>query len=134
MSQPDTKSSDPINIIKSLENVTQDIYDKLRPDSQKFIDLCRGLAALHVRKAHDYGNGLDPLGNFRSAERLGVKPSIGIFIRLQDKFARLESFCKKGTLLNESIRDNLIDTAAYCLLAVVVLEREQLEADLGGTD
>lgn len=76
-----------------------------------------------IRKAIDYGNGRDPLGNFEQAKDWGVTPFVGIMIRMGDKFARLQSFVNKGNLQNESVQDSLIDLAAYALLAHVILER-----------
>ena len=103
---------------------TPSLLDSINDDSKQFLGLCDMIKDIHLRKAHDYGTDGDALGNFQSSERLGVQPHMGVFIRMQDKMSRLESYCKKGALMNESIEDNLIDLAAYSLLAVVVLRRE----------
>ena len=49
---------------------------------------------------------------------------IGTIIRMQDKWGRIENFCKNGFLVNESLRDSLIDNAVYSLLAVTILDEE----------
>jgi len=96
----------------------------LSSDSVLFLQFCDYLKELHVRKAHDYGNGKDPLGNFEQARDWGLTPLQGCMIRIGDKIARLQSFMKKGVLLNEGVDDTLTDLAAYALLAKVLLRRE----------
>jgi len=109
MNQVDSKSSD------QMES---------RPESEKFYDLCDGLKSMYQRKAADYGNGRDPLGNFEQARDWGITPFLGVMIRIGDKIARLQSFVIKGDLLNESVSDTLKDLAAYALLAHVILDRK----------
>jgi len=86
---------------------------KLSEDSKLFLQFCDYLKELHGRKAHDYGNGKDPLGNFEQARDWGLTPFQGCMIRIGDKIARLQSFMKKGVLLNEGVDDTLTDLAAY---------------------
>jgi hypothetical protein len=97
--------------------------DPNRSDSDRFYDLCDGLKTMHQRKAADYGNGRDPLGNFEQARDWGLTPFVGVMIRIGDKLARLQSFVRKGNLQNESVHDTLKDLAAYALLAEVILQR-----------
>lgn len=80
----------------------------------------RHLALLHFKKRADYGSSDDHLGNIHAVERLGVDPLMGVLIRLQDKFARLESFARKGRLENESVDDTLQDIAVYSLIALIL--------------
>jgi hypothetical protein len=108
---PDSKSSDQIN------------------DSEVFYNLCDGLKSMHQRKAADYGNGRDPLGNFEQARDWGLTPFHGVMIRIGDKIARLQSFLAKGNLMNESVHDTLRDLAAYALLADVILQREERKTE-----
>ena len=44
---------------------------------------------------------------------------------MQDKWERIENYFKNGSLLNESLRDSLIDNAVYSLLAVTILDEEE---------
>jgi hypothetical protein len=99
---------------------------EIKEDSQRFFDLCDGLKAMHSRKAADYGNGKDPLGNFEQARDWGITPFLGVMVRIGDKIARLQSFVKKGALKNESVHDTLRDLAAYALLADIIITREEL--------
>jgi len=93
----------------------------------RFYELLVQMAHLHSAKNHDYSGDEDPLGNFKAAYRMGAKPSLGVMLRLQDKWSRLERFVKTGKLLvkNESVYDTLMDNAVYSLLAIILLEEEQ---------
>ncbi len=101
------------------------------PDFYKLLDQ---MAELHSKKNHDYAGTSDPLKNLRACTRLELDPFIGVMVRLQDKWSRIEEFVKSKTLLvkNESVEDTLMDNAVYSLLAIILL-REQKSAD-GLTD
>ncbi|MCK4824355.1 hypothetical protein KA005_51865, partial [bacterium] len=70
----------------------------------------------------------DPLKNLRACERLNLEPFLGVLVRLQDKWSRLEEFVISGQLMvkNESVVDTLMDNAVYSLLAII-LYQEQLK-------
>ncbi|KKN77866.1 hypothetical protein LCGC14_0356030 [marine sediment metagenome] len=96
----------------------------------KFYEMLEAMAELHSRKNHDYAGTSDPLKNLRACERLEIKPFIGVMVRLQDKWSRLEEFIKSGKLMvkGESVKDTLMDNAVYSILAIILYE-EQEEAD-----
>ena len=93
-----------------------------------FYKLLNQMAEVHSRKNHDYAGDSDPLKNLRACERLNLEPFMGVMVRLQDKWSRLEEFVKSGRLMvkDESVLDTLIDNANYSLLAII-LYKEQLE-------
>ena len=95
-----------------------------------FYKLLEQMADLHSRKNHDYAGTSDPLKNLRACERLNLKPFLGVLVRLQDKWSRLEEFVKSGKLMvkNESVIDTLMDNAVYSLLAII-LYQEQLKKE-----
>tara|TARA_R110000824_G_scaffold1439_1_gene7211 strand:+ start:4978 stop:5277 length:300 start_codon:yes stop_codon:yes gene_type:complete len=93
----------------------------------KFHALLEEIAELHDKKNTDYANEKDCLSNLKGCARLGLPPMIGTIIRMQDKWGRIENFCKNGSLVNESLRDSLIDNAVYSLLAVTILDEEDNE-------
>ena len=97
------------------------------PDFYKLLDQ---MAELHSRKNHDYAGTSDPLKNLRACTRLELDPFIGVMVRLQDKWSRIEEFVKSKTLLvkNESVEDTLMDNAVYSLLAIILL-REQKKSN-----
>lgn len=93
----------------------------------KFYDILKEMADLHSRKNHDYAGMSDPLKNLRACQRLNLEPFMGVMVRLQDKWSRLEEFVKSGQLMvkNESVIDTLMDNAVYSVLAIILYEEQQ---------
>ena len=100
------------------------------PDFYKLLDQ---MAELHSRKNHDYAGTSDPLKNLRACTRLELDPFIGVMVRLQDKWSRIEEFVKSKTLLvkNESVEDTLMDNAVYSLLAIILLREQKKSVESG---
>ncbi len=96
-----------------------------------FYKLLDQMAELHSRKNHDYAGTSDPLRNLRACSRIGMDPFIGVLIRLQDKWSRLESLSTADPLVaNESIEDTLLDNAVYSLLAIILRREKQQRAEV----
>ncbi len=93
----------------------------------RFYEMLEAMADLHSQKNHDYAGTSDPLKNLRACERLELKPFIGVIVRLQDKWSRLEEFVKSGKLMvkGESVIDTLLDNAVYSVLAIILYEEQQ---------
>lgn len=91
----------------------------------RFHQLLQEMAALHEKKAADYGDREEPLANIRSSTNLGIPPWKGVLLRMNDKMTRLNSFAKKGSLQNELMEDSLVDLAAYALLCLVVYREDR---------
>lgn len=93
----------------------------------RFYEMLKEMAELHSRKNHDYAGTSDPLKNLRACERLELKPFIGVMVRLQDKWSRLEEFVKSGKLMvkGESVKDTLMDNAVYSILAIILYEEQE---------
>ena len=93
----------------------------------RFYEILEKMAALHSRKNHDYSGTDDPLKNLHAVEKIGITPFMGVLVRLQDKWSRLEQFANSGTMLvkDESVIDTLMDNAVYSLLAIILLEEEK---------
>ena len=98
------------------------------PDFYKLLDQ---MAELHSQKNHDYAGTSDPLKNLRACTRLELDPFMGVMVRLQDKWSRIEEFVKSKTLLvkNESVEDTLMDNAVYSLLAIILLREREKDID-----
>lgn len=79
---------------------------------------------LHCQKADGYGREDDAFANIHAVSRLGVKPSQGVFIRLQDKWERLVNLLNGAEDRGEGIDDTLRDIAAYAVIARIMLEEE----------
>lgn len=98
----------------------------VRQGHPRFYELLAEIAELHDQKNHDYAKDGDPLSNLRRAENFGIPGWKGIFIRLSDKWSRLEELSKKDAhVKGESLKDTLMDNAIYSLLAIVLLEEEE---------
>ena len=94
------------------------------PASEKFHDLLREAGEMHDRKQADYGRGDDPFANVRASEEWGIPGWVGAMVRAQDKVRRLQTFAKRGSLVNEPVRDSLLDLAVYSLIALVLYEEQ----------
>lgn len=93
-----------------------------------FYNLLDKMADLHSRKNHDYSGTADPLRNLKSSKRLGLNPFMGVLVRLQDKWSRLESLSQtEPEVKEESIEDTLLDNAVYSLLAIILLKEQKNE-------
>ena len=89
-----------------------------------FHALLKEIGDIHDDKSHDYSQDGDPLSNLRRCEAFGVPAWKGVLVRLSDKWSRLEQLAGGKQPKNESIRDSLIDSAVYSLLAVLLLDEE----------
>ena len=96
-----------------------------------FYELLLRIAELHARKNHDYAEDADPLSNLKRAEKFGIPAYIGAFVRLSDKWSRIEELSKKPPMVaSESLEDTLMDNAVYSLLAIILLDEAKKAKDL----
>lgn len=87
-----------------------------------------GMKELIRAKNADYSHGDDPFANFRLSSRRGVDPLIGLLIRMDDKWQRIDAFMKRGELSvkDEGVKDAFRDLIGYSCLAIGMLtEREE---------
>lgn len=102
-----------------------------RPDGgdPAFLALLDDMRALHIAKSRGYaGQNADTWANFREAQGFGVSPLDGVLVRMSDKYIRVKSLRSnpKNDMVGESIKDTLMDLAAYALIALcLVKEKEQ---------
>lgn len=91
----------------------------------KFYKLLEEMADLHSRKNSNYAKDSDPLSNLRVAEGFGIPSVMGVFIRMSDKWSRIQELSKgKKDQVGESLRDTLLDLSIYALLAIILLEEK----------
>ena len=95
----------------------------------RFLAILDEMKEIHVRKSADYGDQTDPLANVRASADWGISPWVGTMIRATDKIIRLQSLLTNGKLENESARDSLIDLASYAIIALILMEEEQMEEE-----
>lgn len=88
----------------------------------KMEDICE-------KKNADYaGSVACPFANFTRVEMLGFATAEqGFLTRMMDKFCRISSFVKNGTLMvkDESVTDTLLDLANYCVLMAAYLQHKK---------
>lgn len=80
--------------------------------------ICNKALSVARKKRSDYATKKDPFRNFRAFGKLGV------VIRMHDKLVRLENFCKKGKLENESVEDAVIDIINYSVIYLAMAGEE----------
>lgn len=84
-------------------------------------DACAKMHQIMKDKNSDYcgGDNTSPFSNVEYVEKTGVcSTEIGILTRMSDKYARLNSFLKKGDykVKSESFEDTCLDLANYALM------------------
>lgn len=96
--------------------------------SPAYLALLEQMADLHRRKSAGY-DGADrdvPFANIREAVDWGSTPLMGTLIRMGDKYRRTQNLIRSAAneQVGESVRETLIDLAAYALIAVVFLDEQ----------
>ena len=78
-------------------------------------------------KNSDYAKDDSPFSNFEKASGFGVDRLTGLSIRMSDKMARLESYCKKGELKShdDGLKDIFFDLIGYSVIALAMIEEEE---------
>lgn len=83
-------------------------------------EACEKMHQIMKDKNSDYcGDNDTPFSNVEYVEKTGVcMTEIGILTRMSDKFARLNSFIKKGMykVKSESFEDSCLDLANYAIM------------------
>ncbi|WP_409070028.1 DUF1599 domain-containing protein [Clostridium sp. FAM 1755] len=79
--------------------------------------ICEELNKIYKVKNHDYG---DSFGE--TYKKLGI---ISAVTRITDKVNRLQSLCTKDALVDESIKDTLMDLANYSIMTLIELEEKE---------
>ena len=83
------------------------------------VALCDKARELSIRKNQDYASDEDPFRNFR------LFGGLGFLVRMSDKLSRLRTYEERGTLVNETVHDTLLDLINYvCLYGAFIMERE----------
>lgn len=91
-------------------------------------DKLESIKSLIEKKNHDYTAGnSDALYNLRDAEDIGLSPMHGLILRMGDKFKRLKTFTKTGSLavVGEGASDAFSDLIGYSLMGLALLEETQ---------
>lgn len=101
--------------------------------SDKYKALLQQAWDMHVRKNAGYAgdDNADPWANFRLCEAFGITAFEGCLVRLSDKYSRVTSLTRlpSNEQVGESIRDTLMDLAAYAYIAVCLYDEAVEAAD-----
>lgn len=94
---------------------------------------CAKMHEIAVAKNSDYSSFTESaFGNLEASEKLDVTSTeVGILVRILDKFSRINSFIKTGTLLvaDEKIEDTCLDACNYfILLSAYITSKKQQDA------
>lgn len=85
----------------------------------KHEEICKRLNETYKKKNSDYGDSFGITFN-----QLGI---ISAVTRISDKVERLKSLSvksdKERLVLDESIKDTLLDCANYCIMSLIELEK-----------
>ena len=84
--------------------------------TSSFSSILKEMQELYEKKNHDYGNSFS-----ETIQEFGFFPAIA---RINDKLKRVKQMVKGEQMqVNESMRDNLIDIANYCILTIIELDK-----------
>lgn len=104
---------DPV-YLKSVLELNKDCASELHED------ICKRLRDIYVKKNQDYGNSFD-----ESLDKFGL---IASATRINDKVNRFFSLCtgkKKAKVVEESVKDTLMDLANYTIMTIMWLEEKE---------
>lgn len=83
----------------------------------QFSDILEEMQELYLKKNHDYGNSFS-----ETIQEFGFTPAIA---RINDKLKRVKQMVGREPMqVKESMRDNLIDIANYCILTIIELDNQ----------
>lgn len=84
----------------------------------KFSEILLEMRETYEKKNADYGNSFGD-----TIKEFGFIPAVA---RINDKFNRIKKMVKGEKMnINESMRDNLIDIANYCILTVMEIDNQK---------
>ena len=86
----------------------------------KFHAMLAEMASMHAAKNADYGRSADYYANLRTAERVGIPAWKYAWLRLVEKTNRMETYCQKGTLACEGVRDTLLDLGTLAIITLIL--------------
>ena len=109
--------------IMSIMPTLSAVPDPPAPDP--FVAVLDELLDLHVRKSADYGRDGDPVANLRAVTEFGLKPWVGVAIRMSDKMRRLASAHLNGGVVNDSVEDDFLDLAVYAILGLTLFRESK---------
>ena len=105
-------------ILSKTVSITDDFVPNSISDTDRFKSIINQMFDTFKRKNHDYGNSFE-----QSLDEEGLAAAR---IRLGDKWNRFKTLSKgKNIKVNdESLKDTLLDTANYCIMTAMWLDKQ----------
>ena len=102
---------------RKLHLAGQMALEGLKHNEPYFSDILKEMQELYNRKNHDYGNSFS-----ETIQEFGFTPAVA---RINDKLKRVKQMVKGEQMqIDESMRDNLIDIANYCILTIIEIDKQ----------
>jgi peptide subunit release factor 1 (eRF1) len=97
--------------------MTLEYEEIVESDNSRFGKILAEMFDTYKKKNADYGNSFS-----ETIQEFGYIPAVA---RINDKVKRMKNIVKgqKMNIENESLRDALLDTANYCVLTIVELDK-----------
>ena len=99
--------------------MTLEYEEIMESDNSKFGKVLSEMFDTYKKKNADYGNSFS-----ETIQEFGYIPAVA---RINDKLKRVKNMVKGNdvNIIDESIRDNLLDIANYCVLTIVELDKQK---------
>lgn len=105
-------------ILSKTVSITDDFVPNSISDIDRFKNIINQMFDTFKRKNHDYGNSFE-----QSLDEEGLAAAR---IRLGDKWNRFKTLSKSKDIKvnDESLKDTLLDTANYCIMTAMWLDKQ----------
>lgn len=99
--------------------MTLEYEEIMESENSKFADVLSEMFNTYKKKNADYSNSFS-----ETIQEFGYIPAVA---RINDKFKRVKNMVKgqEMNIKDESLRDNLLDIANYCVLTIVELDNQK---------
>lgn len=99
--------------------MTLEYEEVMESENSKFANVLSEMFNTYKKKNADYGNSFS-----ETIQEFGYIPAVA---RINDKLKRVKNMVKgnKMNIKDESLRDNLMDIANYCVLTIVELDNQK---------
>ena len=99
--------------------MTLEYNEIMESDNSRFGKVLSEMMDTYKKKNADYGNSFS-----ETIQEFGYIPAVA---RINDKVKRMKNIVKgqKMNIENENLRDALLDTANYCVLTIMELDKQK---------
>ena len=99
--------------------MTLEYNEIMESDNSRFGKVLSEMMDIYKKKNADYGNSFS-----ETIQEFGYIPAVA---RINDKLKRVKNMVKGNNMniTDESLRDNLMDIANYCVLTIIELDKQK---------